>query len=197
MSPLEYGEVETDQGSTPPRDRRLTRERILQHVQPAAQVVSADGVPGAGQADARRASCSRVHMLGAVRSDAVLPARPGPLAAGDLWGAAQQRGQAQAPRDHGPESLDARLRERTSALATLPGRVRGVAAPVPAPGPGPAEVPVQEQAGQSGLDGDRPVRDPVRLGEVPADERGGQAALPVGPRWLPAERGGHHRGQAA
>jgi hypothetical protein len=29
MSPLEYGEVETDQGSTPPRDRRLTRERIL------------------------------------------------------------------------------------------------------------------------------------------------------------------------
>ena len=98
MSPLEYGEVETDQGSTPPRDRRLTRERILQHVQPAAQAVPADGVPGAGEADARRAPCPRVHLLGAVRRHAVLPARPRPLAAGDLRRAAQQRGQAQAPR---------------------------------------------------------------------------------------------------
>ena len=70
-------------------------------------------------------------------------------------------------------------------------------APVPAPGPGPAEVPVQEQAGEPGLDGHRSVRDAVRLGEVPAHEGGGEAALPAGPRRLPAQRGGHHRGQAA
>ena len=125
MSPLEYGEVETDQGSTPPRDRRLTRERILQHVQPAAQAVSADGVPGARHADVRRAPRARVHVLGAVRRHAVLPARPRPFAAGDLRGSAQQRGQAQAPRHHRAEPLDAGLCQRPSPVAALPGRVRG------------------------------------------------------------------------
>ena len=35
-------------------------------------------------------------------------------------------------------------------------------------------------------------RDPVRTGQSSGARRGGQAALPVGPRWLPAERGGHH-----
>src|SRR5213593_4311544 len=76
------------------------------------------------------------------------------------------------------------LCQRASALAALPGRVRGVAAPLPAPGSGPAEVPVQEQAGQSGLDGDRPVRDALRLGPLPADQGGGQTPLPARPRWL-------------
>src|SRR5438128_429331 len=84
-----------------PTPRRLTRERILQHVQPAAQAVSSDGVPGPGEADARRASRAGLHVLGAVRGDVVLPARARPFAAGDLRRAAQQRGQAPAPGHHG------------------------------------------------------------------------------------------------
>src|SRR6266705_3796306 len=120
MSLLRYGGVETDQGSTPSSNRRPTREWILQHVQPAAQAVSADGVPGIGEAHACRAPRPRVQLLGPVRGDAVLPARPRPFAARDLWRATQQRGQAQAPRDQRAESLDAGLRQRTSAVATLP-----------------------------------------------------------------------------
>ena len=50
-------------------------------------------------------------------------------------------------------------------------------AALPAPGAGPAEVPLQEQAGQSGLDRDRPVRDALRLGPVPAHQGRGQAPL--------------------
>ena len=50
---------------------------------------------------------------------------------------------------------------------------------------------------QSGLHGDRPVCHAVRLGEVPAHQGGGQAALSAGSRRLSAQRGRHHRGQAA
>src|SRR2546425_5397489 len=53
---------------------------------PTAQAVPTDGGPGAGEADARRAACPRVHVLGAVCGHAVLPARPRPLLAGDLQG---------------------------------------------------------------------------------------------------------------
>src|SRR6266508_4367737 len=84
-----------DQASTPSTDRRITRERILQHVQPAAQAVSADGIPGPGEADARGAPCARLHVLGPVRGHAVLPARARPFAAGDLRRVAQQRRQAE------------------------------------------------------------------------------------------------------
>ena len=73
----------------PDRPRRPACEWILQQVQPAPQAVSADGVPGPGQAAARRAPCARRHV--------VLPARPGPLAARDLRRAAQPRGRARAP----------------------------------------------------------------------------------------------------
>ena len=74
---------------------------------------------------------------------------------------------------------------------------RRCSAALSAPGEGPAKVPVQEQARQPGLDGDRPVRDPLRLGPVPPHQGRGQAPLPAGPRRLPAQRGGHHRGEAA
>src|SRR2546428_6291744 len=107
MSPLEYGEVETDQGSTPPHDRRLTRERILQHVQPAAQAVSADRVPGLGEANTRGAPCAWLYVLGPVRRHALLPARARAFAARNLWRAAEQRGQAEASGHHGPVALDA------------------------------------------------------------------------------------------
>ena len=42
-----------------------------------------------------------------------------------------------------------------------------------------------------------PVRHALRLGEVPPHQGGGQAPLPPGPRRLPAQRGGRHRGEAA
>ena len=183
-------------GFDTPTPRRLTREWILQHVQPAAQAVSADGVPGPGEADARRAPCARLHVLGAVRRDAILPTRAGPFAAGDLRRATQQRGQAHASGHHRPGPLDAGVCERASAVAALPRRVPGVARALSGAGPASEEVPVQEQAGQPGLDGDRPVRDAVRLGQVSAHQGGGQAPLSAGSRRLPAQRGRHHRGQA-
>src|SRR6266849_3300081 len=70
--------------------RRLSREWILQHVQPAAQAVSADGIPDAGEADLRGAPRPGLHVLGAVRRHALLPARPRPFPARDLRRAAQQ-----------------------------------------------------------------------------------------------------------
>jgi teichuronic acid biosynthesis glycosyltransferase TuaH len=48
MSHLTYGGVETDK-IRHPDEQEVTRERILQHGQPAPQVVPADRVPGAGQ----------------------------------------------------------------------------------------------------------------------------------------------------
>src|SRR5713101_8501373 len=106
-------------GFDTPTPRRLTREWILQYVQPAAQAVSAHRVPGPREADARRAPCARLHVLGAVRRHAVLPARARPFAAGDLRRVAEQRGQAQAPGYHGPGLLDAGLCQRASAVAAL------------------------------------------------------------------------------
>ena len=46
LSPLGYGGSRLTTFRDPTK-RRLNREWILQHVQPAAQAVSADGVPGA------------------------------------------------------------------------------------------------------------------------------------------------------
>jgi hypothetical protein len=67
--------------------------------------------------------------------------------------------QAQAPGHHGPEPLHVGVCERTSPVATLSRRVPGAAGSLSAPGAGPADVPVQEQAGEPGLDHHRPVRD--------------------------------------
>src|SRR5262249_38666199 len=121
--------------STPQR-RRLTREPILQHVQPTPQALSADGVPSAGHADPRRAARSGLHLLGAVRGHAVLPAWPGPFPAGDLRGAAQLRGQAQPPRHQCPEPLDLGLRQRAPPLAAVPGGLPRAAGPLSAPARG-------------------------------------------------------------
>src|SRR6266852_6826131 len=55
-----------------PRPRRLTRESILQHVQPASQAIPADRVPSAGEADVCRAARARVLVLGPVQLLGVL-----------------------------------------------------------------------------------------------------------------------------
>src|SRR5579864_1895514 len=56
------------------------------------------------------------------------------------------------------------------------------------------EVPFQEQADEPGREHHRSVGKHVRLGQVPTDERGYQAAPAAGPRWLLAVvRGGPGR----
>ncbi len=131
--------------------------------------------------------CPGLHLLGAVRGHAVLPTRPRPFAAGDLRGLRSSEGKLKhlgitAPsrstlayaNEHRPWQLYRAVFE--ALLAPLPERLAG-----------PAEVPLQEQAGQPGLDGDRPMRHALRLGEVPAHQGSGQAPLPAGPRrYLPA-----------
>src|SRR2546425_2852687 len=110
MSRLTYGDVEPASFDTP-TSRRLTRESILQHVQPASQAIPADGVPSAGEADVCRAARARVHVLGPVRGHAVLPAGARPLPSRNLWGLGQLRGQAEPPGDHDAGPLDAGLRQ--------------------------------------------------------------------------------------
>src|SRR5881397_3461186 len=56
-----------------------------------------------------------------------------------------------------PEPLHAGVCERTSPMATLSGRVPGAPGALSTPGGRSAAVPVQEQAGEPGLDGHRPV----------------------------------------
>src|ERR1700756_4671780 len=63
MHRLTYGGVEAAKLRHATR-RRLTRERILQHVQSASQGVSTDRISSPGEADVRGASCARVHVVG-------------------------------------------------------------------------------------------------------------------------------------
>src|SRR6266446_304284 len=93
---------------TSPR-RRLTRESIFEHVQPASQPVSADRIPGPRQAYPCGASCAGLHVLGPARSDALLPAGTGPLAARVLRGLGQLRGQTEPLGDQGAVAVDTGL----------------------------------------------------------------------------------------
>src|SRR5437879_9687839 len=90
---------------TSPR-RRLTRESIFQHVQPAPQPISADRVPGLGQTHLCGAACPGLYLLGPVRGDALLSVGAGPLAARDLRGLGELRGQAEPPRHRGAGAVD-------------------------------------------------------------------------------------------
>src|SRR5947208_15231305 len=62
---------------------------ILFDLQPIAPVVSARRVSEGRDGAEGRAPCARVHLLGPVRGDAVLPVGPGTLVARDLRRAGQ------------------------------------------------------------------------------------------------------------
>ncbi len=62
------------------------------------------------------------------------------------------------------------VRECASALGPVQGGLRPVAHPLPGGRGGAPHVPVQAQTGQPGCLGDRPLRQPVRLGHVPPEK---------------------------
>src|SRR2546428_3936313 len=130
-------------------------------------------------------------MLGTVRGDAVLPVWTGAFAARDLRRIGQLRRKAEAFGDfRGAEEIDLGVREPAPALGAVPDGVRADAGKMPVDGVVfgiQEEVPVQEQAGESGREHDRSVPVDVRLGEVPADKGSREAASAAGPRRLSAQ----------
>src|SRR5947207_278254 len=99
-----------------PAQRRLKREVILQHLQPATQAVSSDGVPGLGETDKSRAACPWVHVLGPVCRDAFLPAWACAFPPRDLRRAVYVRRQTQPSWHHCSLAFDIGIRERASTL---------------------------------------------------------------------------------
>ena len=138
------------------------------------------------------APCAGVHVLGPICRHAVLPAGPGALLARDLWRPGELRGQARASghrrrrraRRWPTRTPIARGRCRAGVLSVL-GAVSG--------GRRREEVSLQEQAGEAGHDGDRPVRGDVPMGDVPPQERRGEVAFHPRSRGLSAHGGGDHR----
>jgi len=179
-----------------PTPKEATRGAILQHLQPAAQALPTHRISSAGQGPPGRAPCPGLHLLGPVRGDAVLPARPSALAAGNLRRVGQLRGQADPSGDHGTGPGHTGLRQRASPVAALSGGVRGTAGALRGGRARPPAVPFQEQARQCGLHGDRAVCQGLRLGEVSPHEGCGQTASAPRSRWLPAAGRGDHRRQA-
>src|SRR6266568_9263257 len=67
-----------------------------------------------------RTTCPRLHLLGSVRGDAVLPSGPGPVASRDLWRPGVGGRDAQPPRNRRRAgTLDVVLRECPPAVAAL------------------------------------------------------------------------------
>src|SRR5206468_12575810 len=122
---------------------------ILFDLQPIAPVVSARRVSEGRDGAEGRAPCARVHLLGPVRGDAVLPAGPGTLVARDLRRAGQLRGQVGPPGHRGAASRDPGVRERAPPLGAVPRCVSGAAGTVSSGRRGPS-VPLQEQAALAG-----------------------------------------------
>ena len=88
---LRYGAVDAAKRRQP-HPEEATRGAILQHLQPAAQALPAHRISSPGQGTSGRTPCPGLYVLGAVRRDAVLPARPGALAAGICGGLASCEG---------------------------------------------------------------------------------------------------------
>ena len=200
MRPLRSDGVETGEGSTPSSNRRRTREWfewILQHVQLAGQAVSADGVPGVGEAHARRAPRPRVQLLGAsswrcYAASLAAPSSCERFGEGGAAARASSRTSGSARRAARRWPAPTRI-ARGSSIARCSRRCWRAGSP----GRRAGGSSVQAQAGESGLHGDRPVRDAVRLSALLADQGRGQAAWPAGPRRLSPQRGCRHRGEAA
>src|SRR6266487_2773029 len=86
-------------------------DEILQHLQSITPALSTHRVSKGGGGHEGRTACARLHLLGAVRGHAVLPAGTGAFLAGDLRGPRELRGQARASRDHRAVADDAGVRE--------------------------------------------------------------------------------------
>lgn len=129
-----------------PTPRKLTRALILQHGQPAAQAMPADGVPGVGEADVCRAARARVHGLGPVRGHAFCQLGRAHARRESCGGLASGEGQ------RSPRGITTSARS-TLAYAhaqrpwpTLLGRVHRAVGPRPALGAGAEAGPVSPHA---------------------------------------------------
>jgi hypothetical protein len=97
------------------------------------------------------------------------------------------RGQTQSPRDRGPATCLARLRQRPPPLAALREALWPALCPAERERGTRAQVPLQEQAREPRCEHHRPVPFGLRLGEVSAHQGGGEAALDSRPRRPPPQ----------
>ena len=142
----------------------------MQRVFAAFATVFARAIRPGSQAAPSRAQRQGVHLLGAVRSHAVLPGGAFELAARSLHGAGRLRipAEASGPQRHA-EEIDLGLCQRQSPVGTLPDGFHAAAGKMSGGGGGarPSQVPLQEQADEPGRQHHRAVGHHVRLGQVP------------------------------
>lgn len=128
------------------------------------QLFTPGGVSASGEGAQSRTPSPGLHLLGPVRRHAVLPVGPRPFPPGALSAFGTGRSAAAWPPARGSSALGGSRR--------------------PVDPPGSPQVPVQDHAPQPGRLGDRSLRQPVRLGDVPLlrrDHRGAAAWGPGGP----------------
>src|SRR3954466_847285 len=96
---------------------------ILQHLQSVTPALSSRRVSEGGGRDQGRTTRARLHLLGAVCRDAVLPAGARAFLARDLRRVGELRRQARASGSRRAQAVVAGLRERASAVAAVPSGV--------------------------------------------------------------------------